>query len=53
VVLAPEGRVLELIPSAPLAGTEKAKCIAALLLTSPLPAFSGSPRRLEISLAIP
>lgn len=53
VVLAPEGRVLEVVPVDALAGTEKAKCIAAYLLTSPVPPFAGPAHRLAMSLSVP
>lgn len=53
VVLVPEGRVVEVVLVDRFAGTEKAKCIAAVLLTSPVPPFAGPSRRLETSLFVP
>ena len=53
VVLAPEGRVIEVTPTEQLVGTEKARCIAVCLLTSPIPPFAGPVRRLTTSLFVP
>jgi hypothetical protein len=53
VVVEPEGHVTEVTPPRSLAGTEKAKCVSALLFARSLGPFQGYPRRLHVDVFVP